>query len=218
MRRHAIPALIAAASLSLVSACSSSEPGPASESVSSAETSAAPSASSSTGAGADPTASPEVSGDTAAGDDVVSRPPSKSAKDALEAARKDFDGQVSKIELEAKRGGGLEYKIEQKSGTAERAVQLDADSLATLSEKTEDLGDDAAEELKETFDPDALISLEDAAKTAREQVPDGVITKWKIEGKDTGKAIYEFDIRPQGAAQDQEVQVDAKDGSIVKDS
>lgn len=50
---------------------------------------------------------------------------------------------------------------------------------------------------------------------------DGTITTWKAEGKDTGKVIYEFDILSKGSAanaDDTEVQVDAVDGSIVKDS
>lgn len=217
MNRRVVAALIAAASLSLVAACSSTEPGSASESASSAETSVAPSATSSTNAGDAQTASPDVSGDSAVGDDVVSSAPSKSWEDAVEAARKDFDGTVNKIELETQEGGGLEYKVEQLSTTTKHAVQYDANTLEKLDEKSEDLGDDAVKKQSETFDPADLIGLDEAAKTARGEV-DGVISKWKIEGKDSGKVIYEFDIRPQGAAEDQEVQVDAQDGSIVKDS
>lgn len=135
----------------------------------------------------------------------------------IAAAREDFDGKVNKIELERQEGGGLEYEVEQLSETTKHVGEYDADSLARLSEKTDSLGDDAAEDLKETFDPGDLIDLDEAAKTARDEV-DGVISQWKIEGKDSGKVVYEFDIRPQGASDGQEVHVDAEDGAIVKDS
>ena len=53
--------------------------------------------------------------------------------------------------------------------------------------------------------------------TARNE-QDGAITSWKIEGKDDGSVQYEFDILPDGASDDIEVQVDAKDGSVIHDS
>lgn len=138
-------------------------------------------------------------------------------QDALTAARDKFSGDVSKIELETQQAGGLEYKIELVSADSEYAVQFDADSLEKLSEKRDDLGDDTEENRKKTFDPATLISLEDAASAAREQ-QNGVITKWKIEGKDNGVVQYEFDIQLDGASGDTEVQINAKDGSVIQDS
>ncbi len=123
----------------------------------------------------------EASSDTS-GDDVVAQPPDKTWTDAVAAARQDFDGKVSKIELERKEGGGLEYKIELLSPDTKFAVQYDAVSLTQVSAKRESLGDDAAKKQQQTFDPDALISLDKAASTARQR-QDGTITKWKIEGE-----------------------------------
>ncbi len=209
MRRRTLPALVAIASLSALTACSSGGSDAAAESppASSSTTSAAPSESSSSSS-----AKKAV--------DVVADPPSKSWEDAVEAARGSFDGEVNKIELEQAETGGLEYKVEQISTTQKYAVQYDASSLETLSEKTDELGDDAAEKQGEAFDPANLIDLDEAAKTARDEV-DGTITEWKAEGKDTGKVIYEFDVLPKGASpgdEDREVQVDANDGTLVKDS
>ncbi len=102
------------------------------------------------------------------------------------------------------------------SKKSEYSVQYDAESLDKISDKRENLGDEAAEDLKKAFDPEPAIGLEKAAKAARQQ-QDGVIGKWKIERKDTGRVQYEFDIRPSGASEDVEIQIDAKDGSVVKD-
>lgn len=208
-------ALAAAVSLGLLAGCSGPDP-------TSSETPTSPEPSTSqpddsTSATPDPTPQPEESASDSADGDVVANPPSKNMQDALTAAQDEFSGDVSKIELETQQAGGLEYKIELVSADTEYAVQFDADSLEKLSEKRDDLGDDAEEDHKKTFDPASLISLEEAASTAREQ-QDGVITKWKIEGKDSGVVQYEFDIQPDGASGDTEVQINAKDGSVIQDS
>ncbi len=148
--------------------------------------------------------------------DVVDDPPDKGWSDALAAARKEFTGDVSKIELEPRDSGGLEYKIELMSRDTKYAVQYDADTLEKLSEKKDDLGSDAAKKRKETFDPDDMIGLDEAVGTARDQQA-GTVTSWKLEGKDTGRVQYEFDILPDGASDDVEVQIDATDGGVIQD-
>lgn len=212
MRRHTIPALVAAAALGLT-ACSGSGSEEASPSESSAEatTSAEPSESGDAG---EASTEPEQS---SAARDVVDDPPDTDWQAALDAARDEFSGDVSEIELEPAEGGGLEYKIELIGEDAEYAVQLDADTLDKLSEETEGLDDDAAEEHRETFDPAGLIDLDEAVSAARDE-QDGAITSWQIEGNDDGSVLYEFDILPAGASDDIEVQIDAEDGSVIHDS
>lgn len=186
------------------------------------------------GSDADPTGEPTVSSEVPASSaasptatptptsndmrrDLVDNPPGKSWQDALEAARGEFTGDPSKIELETNDRGTIEYKIELKSADTEYTVEYDAETLEKLSEEKESLGDEAAEELKETFDPDSLIGLKDAVATARGEQA-GTITSWKIEGQDDGRAKYEFDILPEGSTQDIEVEIDAKDGTVIADS
>lgn len=205
MRRHTIIAVIATASLSLVTACSEADGGSSSSTPSAAEASGAASTETSQSSDADEDR------------DVVDDPPSKDWQEALDAAHDEFSGDVSKIELEPQEDGDLEYKVELMSADTEYAVQYDADTLEKVSDEEDDLGDDAEEKRNETFDPETLIDLDEAVSTARDQ-QDGAITSWKIEGKDTGRVQYEFDVLPDGASEDVEVQIDAEDGSIINDS
>lgn len=212
MRPISLPVLAVIASLSLVAACGSeadsdSQVTQPSSSSSSSSSSSLPSSSSAT----------DDASTNAKDGDVVANPPSKSWKDAVKAAKNEFVGDVAKIELEHQDNGGMEYKVELLSQDTKYAVQYDADTLAKLSDKRDGLGDDAAEKRKKPFDPNSLIDLGKAADAARKQ-QDGTIREWKIEGKDTGRVRYGFDIRPAGASQDAEVEINARDGSLVKDS
>lgn len=220
MRRRLTTALVAGASLTLIAGCSGSDSdsnssGVTTTTASSGVTSTTTSAgeTSTTSAGETTTSSSS----DAEGRDVVDDPPAKSWEDALDAARDEFSGDVSKIELESNEDDQLEYKIELTSDDTSYAVQYDAETLDKVSEDSDDLGDDAKEKLEETFDPTDVIDLGEAASTARQE-QDGTITKWKIEGKDTGEVQYEFDIRPAGDSDDVEVQIDATDGSVIQDS
>ena len=60
----------------------------------------------------------------------------------------------------------------------------------------------------------AKVTPEAAAATARAQVPDGTIVAAEIE-KEGGKLIYSFEIKIAGRAGEQEVNVDAVNGSVV---
>lgn len=211
MRRHARPLTTIGVTLTLVSACSGLD----SDSDSSPSASESPSISSQSSSLPGSVTQAE-SADSPAAADVVSNPPAKSWQDALATARQQFTGTVATIELEAREGGRLEYKIELVSSDTTYVVQFDANVLATISQKREGLGDDAAEKLRETFDPESVIPPEKAAGTARGQ-RSGAITEWKIE-YDDGRLPYEFDIRPDGAYDDVEVNVDAKTGEVIPDS
>lgn len=147
--------------------------------------------------------------------DVVSDPPPKAMQEALDAALNEFSGDVTKIELEPGLGGRLEYKIELISSDTEYEVQYDASTLEKLSEEREALGEDADQERQQAFDPDAVVSLEEAVNAARDYQA-GAITEWKLEGKDNGLVQYEFDIQPGADADDVEVKVNAMDGSVIE--
>lgn len=149
-----------------------------------------------------------------ADDDIVANPPAKTWQEALDAARDRFDGGVTKIELEQRRAGSLEYKIELISETTEFTIRFDADTLEELSTEEEDLDDDADEERRKVFEPSEMISLEEAASIARDAL-DGVIEEWKLEGDDDGRVEYEFDIVPPGETGDREVELDARTGEVL---
>lgn len=153
----------------------------------------------------------------AAARDIINDPPDRSWRDALAAAREEFTGEVTKIELERRDEGGLEYKVELISDVTEYVVQFNADTLEKLSEDRENLGKDADEDQQKAFDSSNVVDLVSAAETAREKQA-GAIVEWKIEGKDSGRVQYQFDILPDDADDDVEVTVDAKTGEIVPDS
>lgn len=165
----------------------------------------------STNAGSSTTEGSDTGGSTttapdASDEDIVANPPEKSWEDALDAARQKFDGEPTKIELEKREDGGYEYKISLFKDGTESSVQYDADTLDELDAET-DSEDSAA-----TIDLSKIISLEDAADKARSE-QDGPITEWKIEAKDD-YTQYEFDIRRADDSDDEEVQIDAIDGSV----
>ncbi|MHA3723984.1 PepSY domain-containing protein [Leucobacter sp. HY1910] len=145
--------------------------------------------------------------------DIVADPPAKTAHDALAAAQKIFDGKPSKVELERRHGETLEYKVKLVSPREEYDVQFDAETLEVLREEREPLDADD-NDYDEVFSFEDVVPLADAAAVARE-AQSGSIREWKLEGKDDGRVLYEFDIVPQGASDDVEVKVDAFSGSLV---
>ncbi|WP_129661238.1 PepSY domain-containing protein [Rothia uropygialis] len=138
--------------------------------------------------------------------------------DALKTAQGKFDGDVSKIELEPNPSGKYEYKIELLSDQQKYAIQIDAESGDTVSEKTDDLDqeDIGTERDSDKIDVSNVMSLEDAMKKAK-AVHDGPINKWKLEGKERGPQ-YEFDIDKSDGSGDNEVQIDAHSGETIPDS
>ncbi|GAB2662614.1 PepSY domain-containing protein [Nocardia goodfellowii] len=138
--------------------------------------------------------------------------------DALDAARKKFDGTVTKVELEPESVNGREiyvYKVELMSDSQKYAAQLSADDGGFVTEKTDDLDADEVGRARteDAVDLDAAVPLNEAMDTATKARP-GTVEKWKIEGKN-GSAQYEFDLRTPGDAdEDYEVQVDAYSGQL----
>src|SRR5699024_384888 len=147
--------------------------------------------------------------------DLIENPPEKTWQDALEAAEAQFDGDVTKIELEEEDSGRREYKIELISSDQKFSIKFDADTLDELRSKTDDLGSEADEKRARVFDVDEIIDLDAAAQSDRDEV-DGVIEEWKVEGKSNGSIEFEFDIVPPGATDDIEVEIDARTGDVLE--
>ena len=145
--------------------------------------------------------------------DIVADPPTKTAHDALAAAQKLFDGKPSKIELEWRHNTSLEYKVELVSAQETYEVKFDAETLEVLKEELETLDADD-NDLDEVFTPGDVVDL-DVAAGAASKAQEGTIREWKLEGKDDGRVLYEFDIVPPGVRDDIEVKVDAFTGDVV---
>lgn len=163
------------------------------------------------------------SGGTGSGDatasaarDVVAQAPDATAAEALNAAQKLFAGKPTKIALDHRIDGTLEYDIELLSSTEKYEVELGADTLEVLSEEREPL-DPGDDDLQEVFDLGAVVDLDRAATTARESRP-GVINEWTLEGNSDGSVIYEFDIMPDGATDEVEVLINALTNELLPGS
>ncbi|ASF08280.1 hypothetical protein NBRGN_020_00340 [Nocardia brasiliensis NBRC 14402] len=141
-----------------------------------------------------------------------------SAQNALEAARKKFDGTLTGLELEPEGVNTRDtyvYKVKLTSDTEKYTVQLTADAGTVVTEHRENLDADEqrTERMREAINLDAAVPLNDAMATAT-KARSGRVEKWKIEGKDNA-AQYEFDIQAPGDTdEDYEVQVDAYTGQL----
>lgn len=136
-------------------------------------------------------------------------------QEALDIAKENFSGDVSKIELEPNDAGRYSYKIELISDKEEYSAHIDANSGELITEDLDDLDSDeqGTERQEKRIDLDKVVSLDKAMDTARAE-QSGPVTKWKLEGEATGPQ-YEFDINREGAQGDREVHVDAMSGKIL---
>lgn len=134
--------------------------------------------------------------------------------DALDQAKEEFDGDVSKIELEVE-GEAYVYKVELLSDKQKFEYQIDANSGDVVEQDTDDFSDDKVktEREKNAIDLDNVIDVEDAMQTALGE-RDGRVTEWKLEGKSSGPR-YEFDIENSDGTDDVEIQVDAVSGDLM---
>ncbi|WP_017792206.1 PepSY domain-containing protein [Leucobacter salsicius] len=151
--------------------------------------------------------------DAQAARDVVDQAPNASAADALAAAQKLFTGELTKIALDHRIDGTLEYDIDLVSSTEKYEVELSADTLEVLSEEREPL-DPGDDDLQEAFDLGAVIDVSKAAATARQSQP-GIINEWNLEGDSDGSVVYEFDVVPDGSTDDIEVRVNALTNELL---
>ncbi|WP_248499717.1 PepSY domain-containing protein [Tomitella gaofuii] len=181
---------------------------------------AEPAASDTTGAASAPSATSAAAGTTTDGAgqagtvDLYTQTFPVSWQDAVAAARDKYAGDVSKIELEPSDAGRYGYKVEILSDTQKQTIELDAETGAELSSKTDDFDQDkvGSERRKNAIGLEQVIPLQQAMDTARD-VHAGPINKWKLEGKSSGPQ-YEFDITKPGGSGDWEVQIDARDGTV----
>lgn len=192
---------------------------PASPPADSSAASAAPDTSSTTPpAGGDSTGSTVSTGSTdptvtTEGADLATQEFAVSWEDALATAQPSFDGDLRSLQL-GWENGPFAYTIELLSDSEEYETRIGADTGDVVSEEIESIeGEDQAEKGTEKFDPTSVIAWNDALATAQQQVSDGRVVEWKLEGTSAGPQ-YEFDIG--NVRDDVEVTIDATTGGVVE--
>jgi len=156
---------------------------------------------------------PDDAGRTARGADLATTEFSVSWTDAVEAAQKNFTGDLAEIELEWQRGAYM-YEVELVSKTEEYKVRIDADTGEQRDERTKKPdADDIAENLAEVVDVDRVIEWQRALKVALDAQP-GTVNEWKLEGTERGPQ-YQFDI-DSDSGQDYELTIDAVTGKLLE--
>ncbi len=134
--------------------------------------------------------------------------------DALDRARGEFGGDISKIELEVE-DNVYAYKVELMSDEQKFEYQIDANTGDVLEQETEDFSSDKVktERKAKAIDITKVVDLEHAMETALAE-QDGRVTEWKLEGTSSGP-VYEFDIVKNGSTDDVEVKIDALSGDVL---
>lgn len=100
------------------------------------------------------------------------------------------------------------------TGTASTVTAQQADTTRhAMATRTKPVAGRKAK--KEDLKAQAKISLDDATKIALARVPNGKVKKHELE-RENGNLIYSFDITVAGTPGVEEVQVNAIDGSVVK--
>lgn len=143
--------------------------------------------------------------------DLRTDAPSVSAQEAVRIATGETgDGVLHAIELDwSDRDGVWEWEIKVLGdGGEDHKVVIDANSGEILKHERESTNDH--EEAVSLTDP---MSYDEALKLATGEV-EGAVRGWKLEWDD-GRAEYQFDILPVGAADSTEVTIDASTGNVT---
>lgn len=147
--------------------------------------------------------------------DIVENPPQHTWEDALSKALEETDGDLLKVELEPNDSVGWEYELKFVTDSVKEEYKYNPDTLEQIGFESEDLSSDSDERTKRTFTADEILDLQEAAGIARDAQA-GTIIEWKIEGKQGDRVEYQFEILPDGAADDVEVTIDALSGKVLE--
>ena len=129
-------------------------------------------------------------------------------RDAVQRAQREFDGGLAELDLDDD-DGRYSYEVTLVDGPQERSFDIDAETGETTGRDSDD-EDDAAP----TVDLNDVVDPADAMKTALGRTR-GRVVDWKLDrSDDRGRFEYEIHI-DTGTDDDQEVTVDAHDGTLV---
>ena len=142
----------------------------------------------------------------------------KSAQEAVDAAKKNFDGKVQGVELEED-DGIYYYEIELENGNEEYDVDIDANNLTVLEEsfdrdddddRGEGTSSDSAKDQPKQSAGNGLISSTEALKIAQNEVG-GEVKEWDFDEDDKE---YEVELETEG--KEYEVEIDARTGKVTE--
>lgn len=147
------------------------------------------------------------------GADLTVTPFAVSWVDAVDIAKKQFDGDVTEVELDWNIDR-YAYKIELVSATEEYEVIIDADTGEKSNAHTERIdAEDLATKKSEVIDLDQLVTWESALAAAL-ATQAGSVDEWNLEGRAEGPQ-YEFDI-VDSTGNDFDVILDAMTGIVLR--
>lgn len=131
----------------------------------------------------------------------------------LEEAVASFEDQFPSAELtsiEVEAEGDSRFEIEGEDDDKDYSLTL-ADDLAIV-EKKEEVG--SANDPKDRFQLDQVISLEEATEIALKEARADQATQWELERDSDGKFYWKVDLR-DGRQSKGEVKIDAESGEVV---
>lgn len=142
----------------------------------------------------------------------------KTAQEAVDAAKKNFDGNVKEVELEED-DGIYYYEIELENGNEEYDVDIDANDLTVLEESFDhDEDDDRDDGIDSESGKDqpkqsagnGIISSTEALKIAQNEVG-GEVTEWDFDDDDK-----EYEVEMEKEGKEYEVEIDARTGKVTE--
>lgn len=155
----------------------------------------------------------------------------KSAQEAVDAAKKNFDGKVQGVELEED-DGIYYYEIELENGNEEYDVDIDANDLTVLEESfdrdDDDRDDDSDDNGRDDYDRGEGTSSESAKDQPKQSAGNGLISSTealKIAQNEVGGEVKEWDfdeddkeyeVELETEGKEYEVEIDARTGKVTE--
>lgn len=155
----------------------------------------------------------------------------KSAQEAVDAAKKNFDGKVQEVELEDD-DGIYYYEIELENGNEEYDVDIDANDLTVLEESfdrdDDDRDDDSDDNGRDDDDRGEGTSSESAKDQPKQSAGNGLISSTealKIAQNEVGGEVKEWDfdeddkeyeVELETEGKEYEVEIDARTGKVTE--
>lgn len=130
---------------------------------------------------------------------------------AVEAAKENFDGKLTQIELDQDNGQWM-YKVDLEQNTEEYEVELSIEDLSVINESSET---DEDEDSEDQFEYGDAVPAEEAVQTAIDEAGgSGLIEEWSLD-KDDGNLEYEIELKNTDNG-DADIKINAESGDVIE--